>query len=320
MRYTNGVRAAFRILFSLFVAIVPSFSCQGRQRSVALTFDDLPIAGTNDPAIAQSVNGRILDALERHHAPAVGFVIGRGAQELGDVGTAILTAWGKRGQMLGNHTFSHNVSDALTTEQFQKDIEGGGVSLAAVLPKTYSGSRYFRFPQNHTGDTKEKHDAIAAFLTERGYRVAPCTIDNEDFVFNSAYLKMLPNRDGASATKLRAAYLAYTAVEIDYYAGLHKQIFGREPPQVMLLHVNQLNADVIDKLIDLFKSRHYRFVTLDMALNDAAYKTPDIFIVKFAKSGPMWGYRWAEALHVRVNGSLEAEPPEWVIEYQTKQK
>jgi len=43
------------------------------------------------------------------------------------------------------------------------------------------------------------------------------------------------------------AYLTYTAVEIEYYASLHEKIFGREIPQVMLLHANRLNADVIGR-------------------------------------------------------------------------
>jgi hypothetical protein len=34
---------------------------------------------------------------------------------------------------------------------------------------------FFRHPMTHTGDTKEKKDAIDAFLAERGYRIAPHT-------------------------------------------------------------------------------------------------------------------------------------------------
>src|SRR5207247_2483309 len=110
----------------------------------------------------------------------------------------------------------------------------GEASFAAVLAKAGKTPRYFRFPENHTGDTKEKHDAIAAFLAARGYRLAVCTIDTEDFLFNTAYLRMLSSKDETSAARLRADYLTYTSTEIDYYSGLHKQVFGREIPQVML--------------------------------------------------------------------------------------
>jgi hypothetical protein len=123
---------------------------------------------------------------------------------------------------------------------------------------------------------------------------------------------MLGKNDRASAGKLRLEYLAYTNAEIDYYAALNKQVFGYEPPQVMLLHDNRLNADVIAQVLRLFETKHYRFVSLDDAQSDTAYRTPDSYITKF---GPMWGYRWAKERNVRVNGSLETEPPKWILGY-----
>jgi len=165
---------------------------------------------------------------------------------------------------------------------------------------------------NHTGDTREKHDAVAAFVSQRGYRLATCTIDNSDFLFNAAYLRILANKDEVSAQKLRAEYLAYTSTEIEYYAALNKQVFGYEPPEVMLLHDNRLNADVIEQVLEIFEKKQYRFVSLDKAQDDAAYQTPDTYITKF---GPMWGYRWADARKVKVNGAMEPDPPKWISEY-----
>ena len=78
---------------------------------------------------------------------------------------------------------------------------------------------------NHTGDTQLKHEQVMAFLAQRGYRLAPCTIDNSDYLFNTVYLRLLAEHDPA-AQKLRVEYLAYTDSEIDYYAGLNKQVFG----------------------------------------------------------------------------------------------
>ena len=51
---------------------------------------------------------------------------------------------------------------------------------------------------------------------------------------------------------------------------------------------------------------------LDVAQSDAAYQTPDTYISKY---GPMWGYRWAKERNVIVNGSLEPDPPKWILEY-----
>lgn len=80
----------------------------------------------------------------------------------------------------------------------------------------------------------------------------------------------------------------------------------------MLLHDNQLNADLIEAILGQFEQRGYRFVTLTEAQSDRAYLEPDLFVTKF---GWMWGYRWAKQRNVKVNGSLESDPPKWIMEY-----
>ncbi len=268
---------ALRVVLLSPLVLMSCLPVAAQTRTVALTFDDLPIAATKDPAEAQSVNRVLLDALKKHHAPAIGFVNEKTVRELGrDNGKRILKQWVREGFDLGNHT---------------------------EVGKT---PRYLRFPYNHTGDTGEKHDSVALFLKQRGYQVAACTIDNEDFLFNAAYIQMLAKKDDASATKLRAEYLAYTAVEIDYYASLHEHVFGREIPQVMLLHANRLNADMIEKLLVIFEEKHYRFASLEAAQSDPAYRVPDTFVTKF---GWMWGYRWAKELDIKVNGTQYGKEP-----------
>lgn len=278
----------FRFTLTVSVLALFAFLPLAQQRSVALTFDDLPVAATSDPSEARYINLSILDSLDRHHAPAIGFVIERRVQQVSDSqGPKLLDQWVRRGYDLGNHTLSHVDINNLSVEQIEQEIVGGEGSFVVALASVGKTPRYFRFPENHTGDTKEKHDAVAAFLAQRGYRVAPCTIDNEDYRIDPVYRIMLANNDQASAVKLRAAYLAYTSTEIDYYAGLHKQIFGREIPHVMLLHANKLNADLINQLLELFAQKQYRFVTLDEALSDPAFKIPDTFVTQY---GWMWGY------------------------------
>jgi len=172
--------------------------------------------------------------------------------------------------------------------------------------------KFFRFPFNHTGDTKEKHDAVAVFLAQRGYKTAPCTIETEDWMFNAAYFLMKSRHDDASAARLRKDYIVFTAAQIDYFTKLNKQVLGYEPPQIIVLHDNPLNADVIEDLLALFEKRQFRFVSLTRAETDPVYQAPDTVITKY---GPMWAYRWARERNVKVDGSLEPEPPKWVTEY-----
>jgi peptidoglycan/xylan/chitin deacetylase (PgdA/CDA1 family) len=304
---------------SLTLAAWFSSSCVFAQgRTVAITVDDLPYAPatanvSEGAAAAETVNGQLLKAFSRHRAPVIGFVIQKRVEAIGFAsGIRILEAWVNHGFDLGNHTYSHLYSNDLSPEEIERDIVRGESTLKSLMNKAGKKPEFFRFPMNHTGDTKAKHDRIAAFLSKRGYRLAACTIDNSDYLFNDAYVRMLARNDNGAARKLRIEYLAYTSAEIDCYAALNKQVLGYEPPQVMLLHVNRLNAEVIEQVLTLFEEKWYRFVSLDAAQSDAAYRTPDAYITKY---GPMWGYRWAKERNVKVNGSLEPDPPKWILEY-----
>jgi peptidoglycan/xylan/chitin deacetylase (PgdA/CDA1 family) len=292
-----------------------SFSSIAESRSVALTFDDLPAAGTEDPRDAESYNHLILDSLTKHHAPAIGFVNENQIAKLN--GRQILNRWVSKGFDLGNHTFSHADLNNLSLVQFQQEVVNGEPSLSAALAAAGRRPRYLRFPINHTGDTASKQEGLANFLAQRGYKLAACTIENEDYLFNSAYLKMLAANDAASAERLRAAYLTYTAEEIDYYSNLNQQVFGRLVAHVMLFHLNRLNAELMQQLLDIFEARRYVFVTLDEAQSDPAYATPNTYSTKYA---PMWGYRWAKERGITVNANLEPEPPAWISGYSGKSR
>jgi peptidoglycan/xylan/chitin deacetylase (PgdA/CDA1 family) len=303
----------------LAISLVSGIPAQTRQ--VALTFDDLPFVTVDDllptPALkaraAESANRKLLKALTHHKVPVTGFVIQKKVENLGLAsGEGILRMWTQGGLDLGNHTNSHLDFNNLTAEQYEDEILRGEAAIVPVMNAAGRKPEFFRFPFNHTGDTKQKQDALAAFLAQRGYRLAPCTIENSDWIFNSAYVQMLARHDRASATRLRAEYLAFTSAQIDYFARLNTQVLGHEPPEIMLLHDNQLNADTINELLALFEKKHYRWVSLSEAESDPVYRSPDSTITKY---GPMWGYRWARERGVKVDGSLEPEPPKWITDY-----
>jgi peptidoglycan-N-acetylglucosamine deacetylase len=318
--YNEAILIPSRVVAAVFISIICCLPAGGQQHMVAITFDDLPVAETDisvgrpiDAMEAKSMNRAILDSFRRHKVSATGFVIEKRVEDVGEIpGTEILWEWVQSGNDLGNHTYSHADFNLLTVDEMEQEIVSGERSITEILKKVGRRPRYFRFPMNHTGDTAAKHDAVATFLTQRGYQLAVCTIDNEDYLFDRAYLIALVRKDHATAERLRSEYLSYTGTEIDYYSSLNKQVFGYEPPQVMLLHINRLNADTIDSVLSLFEHRHYAFVSLDKAEADPAFATPDRF---FTQYGWMWGYRWARERHVKVNGNLETEPPAWVPEY-----
>ena len=89
------------------------------------------------------------------------------------------------------------------------------------------------------------------------------------------------------------------------------KLFNREIKQTLLLHANSINADYFDDVAKFFKKRGYKFITLDEALKDEAYKLPDTFI---KRSGISWLHRWA--LEKGKGNILKDEPrvPKFVME------
>jgi peptidoglycan/xylan/chitin deacetylase (PgdA/CDA1 family) len=302
------------LCLSLVCVLLPAIAAPAQVPSVAMTVDDLPFAGPKDVSKPIAVNKRILRAFARHHVPATGFVVEQGVEELGlPVGKDILKLWTRPGFTLGNHMYSHPDVNTLTVAEIEQEITRGETTFAPLLQQVGQHPEFLRFPYNHTGDTKEKHDAVAAFLAARGYKLAPCTIDNSDYEFNATYVLARALHDKEAAAKVRADYIAYTSAEIDWYTKVNRQVLGYDPPHIMLLHDSPLNADTIEQVISLFEQRGYSFVTLAEALRSPAYAIPETYITKF---GPMWGYRWASELNVKVRGRDEPDPPAWIEEYR----
>lgn len=99
-------RNTHRIAVALLAPLIVAIPCAAQQRSVAVTFDDLPIAGDIGPTEARFANTAILDSLDRHHVPAIGFVIENRVKEIGEKpGADVLSEWVKRGYDLGNTHF-----------------------------------------------------------------------------------------------------------------------------------------------------------------------------------------------------------------------
>ncbi|MCI0524837.1 MAG: polysaccharide deacetylase, partial [Acidobacteria bacterium] len=219
--------------------------------------------------------------------------------------------WLDAGMTLGNHTYAHLDSNQYPVERFQDDIVKGEVVTRRLMTAAKQEMRWFRHPMTHTGDTKEKKEAIEQFLAARGYRVAPHTIENSDYIFTVPYSRALQRNDQAEAKRLREAYLDYTIAATEFAERVAPKIFGRDIPQTLLIHTNDINADCLDEMLKRFEARGYRFITLDEAMADPAYQTKDTDVSKF---GPSWLVRWVRSLGMKVNFEGDPEPPQWVMD------
>jgi len=305
------------LILALAAAALPAAQ---PDRRVALTFDDLPgvsRAGTLEDF--QRMNGQILDALVRHHTPAIGFV-NEGKLEVPgerDARVRLLDDWLEAGMALGNHTYGHRGLTNTPAEEFERDVLRGEAVTRRLVEARKGRLEFFRHPMTQTGPTLATRDRVEKFLATHGYRVAPFTIEDSDYMFALIYDDAVGREDIEGVERIRDAYLAHQARMVEWFEQLSRETFGREIAQVLLIHVNRLNGDVLPEAIEAMTRGGYRFVPLETALSDPAYLTPDGYVGRF---GPSWLHRWRVALGLSNRLRDEPEPPEWVVEaYQRLQ-
>ncbi|HEX6188120.1 MAG TPA: polysaccharide deacetylase family protein [Pyrinomonadaceae bacterium] len=281
-------------------------------RRMAVTIDDLPWVGSSDLANARRQTKKLLSVLRTHRVPTVGFVNEGKLQVPGQVEarTALLQDWVNAGMILGNHTYSHADFNALTVEQFAADILKGESVTRRLMRPRLPYQLYFRSPMTRTGNTQDKKEALEKFLAKHGYKMTPHTIENSDFIFNAVYVRARQRGDEATARRLRESYLDFTIAASEFAERISPQIFGREVTQTLLIHANDITADCLDEMLRRFKTRGYRFVTLDAAMADPAYATKDTLVSSY---GPTWLWRWMKSMGKDLTFDGDPEPPEWVM-------
>ena len=292
---------------------------QATTRTIAITVDDLPGAepGT-DHAVSdlkelEKLNRAIPAVLKAHHAPAVGFVNEWKLQVSGerDARAALLKSWLDAGMTLGNHTYSHPDFQTTPLAQFEDDTIRGEVVSQFLMSERGLTVKFFRHPFLNTGPTQEAKTAFENFLKEHDLIVAPVTLDSQDWVFNDVLGLADQNRDEQLAAKAKSEYLAYADRDFDYFEAMSRQLFGREIPQVLLMHDSALNAEMLDPYLQKIEKRGYRFVSLEEALADPAYATPDRYI---GPEGISWLNRWRIAFGLDPDYQHNPDPPKWVMQ------
>jgi peptidoglycan/xylan/chitin deacetylase (PgdA/CDA1 family) len=305
------------ILLLLFIlALAGPVLAQTPTHTMAVTIDDLPYVRMSDAPYlpsARTATAKILSTLKKHNVPTIGFVneaqLDYGNDREGRIG--LLRDWVNSGMMLGNHTYSHPDFNQLTVAQFEEQIVKGEVVTRQLMQSRRPYQLYFRHPMTHTGDTAEKKEAIDKFLAARGYKITPHTIENSDFIFNVGYAQALEKKDTALAKRLRDSYLELTITATEFAEKISPQLFGREIPQILLIHSNDINADCLDEMLQIFERRGYKFVTLDMVMSDPAYETKDTYVNKY---GPTWFFRWSKSKGLNLDFSGDQDPPKWVMD------
>lgn len=278
---------------------------------VAITVDDVPLGGGGGctPEEIGSVTDALLRALADAEATATAFVIpGTSCQGPGPTSSgAVAERWRAAGHTIGNHSWSHLDFNRTEPERYLADVQRAHAALELLLQESGQAERWYRPPLLHTGETPAERDALGEWLRSNGYRMGVVTIDNQEWVFAAAYDRARAVGDDSLSSRIVGAYHHHLVESVAYYRRMASAVFGREIPQVLLLHANRLNADHLPDVLAMLRGTGARFVSLAQAASDEAYLEPDRYA---GARGLSWLQRWAVTRGVEI--PPEPRQPDWV--------
>lgn len=305
----------YKFLLPLFVLMNTYVVAQNK---IAVTIDDLPLQriSSYNKEQYESVTKKLLTNLTSQKVPVIGFV-NEGklftSDQPDESKIALLKQWLDAGFELGNHSFSHKSANQISVDEYTKDILRGEPITKKLLVERGMKLRYFRHPFLHTGLSLETRNTIENFLTEHGYTIAPITFDNSEWIYAAAYDKAIKEKNERMMNKIGEDYLSYMKQKLECWESQSIALFGKNISQTLLIHANELNAEYFDDLCNVMREKKYEFVTLDEALKDEAYKSPDTFI---KNNGISWIHRWAITQGKKKDFfGDEPEASRWVADY-----
>ena len=305
-----------KIIYLFLFAIAASVSvfAQTTQRTIAVTIDDLPVVSTRrDLNNRTEITKKLLGHIRKAKIPAIGFVNEKKLyrnEARDEKEVDLLRMWADAGLELGNHTYSHRSLNNIPLAEYQSDLLKGESATRELLGRKGKKLRFFRHPYLQTGRSMEVKSQFDAFLKQHGYTIAPITFDNADYIFSRAYDIAFDKGDRELMKKVGDAYVPYMEAKLDYWERQSLKLLGREMSQTLLIHANFINSDYMDDLAAMFKRRGYRFVTLEAALKDEAYRLPDTYV---GPAGISWLHRWARSKGRNFIVPNEVKVPEFVL-------
>jgi hypothetical protein len=128
-------------------------------------------------------------------------------------------------------------------------------------------------------------------------------------MFSAVYDDAQRRGDAGEAARLRSAYLAHLDEAVTAFETMSGELFDRQISHILLIHANRINADTLDLTLQRLRARGYAFISLEQALRDPAYTSPDAYI---GPAGPSWLLRWARGLRIKTSVGGQPDPEPWI--------
>src|SRR5579863_3598716 len=261
------IKSRALILF-ITLAVIP-LSAPAQQ--IAFTWDALPAHSAlpqNETRV--EIGHKLIAAMKAAHMPPVyGFVNGVALEREPD-SAPMLKDWRDAGFFLGNHTWSHMNLNSSSLTAWESDLLKNEPTL-----EQYAGTtdwHWLRYPFLAEGETQEKRADTRKFLAAHGYSIAAVTMSFGDYMWNEPYARCVARNDTAIA-QLESSYLDAASNDADFRRSMAKALYNHDIPYVLLMHVGAFDARMLPRLLDLYRSKGFTFITLKEAENDPFYAT-----------------------------------------------
>lgn len=239
---------------------------------IAFTFDDLPVHGLLPPGESRvEVISKIIAALHAAGLPPTYGFINAVHLEGQPEHAAVLDAWRAAGNLLENHTWSHINLDERPLDEVEQDALRDEPTLERLMKG--ADWHWFRYPYLAEGNTPEKRLEFRGFLHQHGYKIAAVTMSFGDYLWNGPYARCKTKDDAAEVKKLEERYLKAADESINYYSSMSHTLYRRDIPYVLLMHVGAFDAEMLPRLLNLYRSKGFEFISLPEAERDKFYRS-----------------------------------------------
>jgi peptidoglycan/xylan/chitin deacetylase (PgdA/CDA1 family) len=258
---------------------------------VTITIDDVPNTGKTQK---ENYSSKLMSTLDSLNVPVTLFVteglILKGDNP--DKNRELLNNWmSKSYTTIGYHSTEHSRYSAVGLDSFKTDVETGENVVRDLAKKNGKQVEYFRMPYNDLGKDSTEHALIEEYLSSRNFKIAPFTVESEDYAFCYVYEYYLAQNDSAKAIAIARDYVNMTIACFDFFDSLSLKVYGKQIKHIYLCHDNVLNADYLPVIVSELKKKNYEFISFEEALRDPLYSQKDIY---YKKWGISWLYRWME--------------------------
>ncbi|NDY96605.1 polysaccharide deacetylase family protein [Wenzhouxiangella sp. C33] len=248
------------VLVSLWMGDLPPAVSGG---TIALTFDDAPRAA--GPLFSgEERTRRLIDTLDQARVTGAMFFVT--TKHLSDVpgGTERLLAYVEAGHLLANHSHSHPWLWRTTAAEYIADID-----QASSMLEGFDGvAPFFRYPYLDEGRSIAKRDEVRSALVQRGLRHGYVTVDNYDWYIEVLLAEAVAANPEIDETAWCDAYTSILLSGVAFYEDMARNILGRSPHHVLLLHENDIAALCVGYLIRGLRAKGWELVPAEKAFSD----------------------------------------------------